>query len=283
MKDFYYILGVLPTAEDIVIRAAYRALASRYHPDKSKSSGKAETQRMQEINEAYEVLSDQLRRAKYDEERKTANDESEPFLNDGEEDSFGSDRFSDEQWTIALNYNPGLDDLERRLGRYSFRLALTYRAVLMEGKEFSKSKEIAQKLEVDFLSAFFGPNGLIREAASYLILNGFRERARELNKVVKVLGPKCDAQKVLAKLLEKQPDVLDSAIHSSRIMRLLDSLSRRHTPAIVRSIQEDLAYYAISADYEYSLFNEYWHLRVEGERHIQTPKELQLWLREVFM
>ena len=34
MKNLYQILGVLDTAEDIVIRAAYKALAQKYHPDK---------------------------------------------------------------------------------------------------------------------------------------------------------------------------------------------------------------------------------------------------------
>ena len=33
-KDYYAILGVLPTAEDFVIEAAYRALSKRYHPDR---------------------------------------------------------------------------------------------------------------------------------------------------------------------------------------------------------------------------------------------------------
>mgnify|MGYP000169682062 CR=1 FL=1 len=34
MKDYYAILGVTPQAEDVVIKAAYRALAQRYHPDR---------------------------------------------------------------------------------------------------------------------------------------------------------------------------------------------------------------------------------------------------------
>jgi len=36
MKDYYIILGVLPDAEDVVIRAAYKALVQRYHPDRFK-------------------------------------------------------------------------------------------------------------------------------------------------------------------------------------------------------------------------------------------------------
>ena len=39
-KTYYQILGVTPDAEDIVIRAAYKALSQRYHPDKFKGSAK---------------------------------------------------------------------------------------------------------------------------------------------------------------------------------------------------------------------------------------------------
>jgi curved DNA-binding protein CbpA len=38
MKDYYVILGVLPDAEDIVIKAAYKALVQRYHPDRYKGN-----------------------------------------------------------------------------------------------------------------------------------------------------------------------------------------------------------------------------------------------------
>ena len=34
MKDYYLILGVLPDAQDVVIKAAYKALVQRYHPDR---------------------------------------------------------------------------------------------------------------------------------------------------------------------------------------------------------------------------------------------------------
>jgi len=65
-KDYYAILGVLPSVEDFVIRAAYRALAQRYHPDKLPDCRATAEARMREINEAYAVLSDERLRAKYD-------------------------------------------------------------------------------------------------------------------------------------------------------------------------------------------------------------------------
>jgi len=65
-KDYYAILGVLPSVEDFVIRAAYRALAQRYHPDKLPDCRATAEARMREINEAYAILSDERLRAKYD-------------------------------------------------------------------------------------------------------------------------------------------------------------------------------------------------------------------------
>ncbi len=55
-NDLYVVLGILPDAEDVVIKAAYRALAQRYHPDRWVGDAAEAHQRMTRINEAYEVL-----------------------------------------------------------------------------------------------------------------------------------------------------------------------------------------------------------------------------------
>ena len=60
-KNYYGILGINPGAEPEVIKAAYTALARKYHPDTGGSA-----QRMKEINESYEVISDPQRKAWYD-------------------------------------------------------------------------------------------------------------------------------------------------------------------------------------------------------------------------
>lgn len=61
--DYYAVLGVAPDADERAIREAFRQLARRYHPD-VKETGSLE--RMREINEAYQVLSDPGRRRDYD-------------------------------------------------------------------------------------------------------------------------------------------------------------------------------------------------------------------------
>lgn len=63
-KNYYEVLQVSPNAEPTVIKAAYRRLAQSYHPDMTKDP--AASQRMADINEAYEVLSDPVKRSEYD-------------------------------------------------------------------------------------------------------------------------------------------------------------------------------------------------------------------------
>ncbi len=64
-KDYYKILGVDKNASEKEIRSAYRRLARKYHPDVNPGDAKAE-ERFKEINEAHEVLSDKVKRSKYD-------------------------------------------------------------------------------------------------------------------------------------------------------------------------------------------------------------------------
>jgi len=65
MDDFYKILGVERTATQDEIKKAFRKLAQKYHPDKNPGNKEAEA-RFKKISEAYDVLSDDEKRAKYD-------------------------------------------------------------------------------------------------------------------------------------------------------------------------------------------------------------------------
>ena len=64
-KDYYKVLGVARNASTDDIRKAYRKLAMQYHPDRNAGDKQAE-ERFKEINEAYQVLSDEQKRARYD-------------------------------------------------------------------------------------------------------------------------------------------------------------------------------------------------------------------------
>lgn len=64
-SDYYKLLGVPRNATDAEIKAAYRRLALRYHPDRNSGDKEAEG-RFKEINSAYQVLSDSQKRQLYD-------------------------------------------------------------------------------------------------------------------------------------------------------------------------------------------------------------------------
>ncbi len=63
--DYYNILGISKSASDAEIKKAYRKLAMKYHPDKTKGNKELED-KFKKISEAYAVLSDPEKRKQYD-------------------------------------------------------------------------------------------------------------------------------------------------------------------------------------------------------------------------
>ena len=69
MKNYYEILEVNRLASNEVIEKAYKVLVQKYHPDKQQGIAKTYCEnKMQEINEAYEVLSNPFLKEQYDSE-----------------------------------------------------------------------------------------------------------------------------------------------------------------------------------------------------------------------
>lgn len=74
MKDLYAVLGLLHTAETEVIKAAYKALAQKYHPDKHPEKKLLFTEIMTELNHAHAVLGNAKKRKEWDVSWKKFND-----------------------------------------------------------------------------------------------------------------------------------------------------------------------------------------------------------------
>ena len=64
-RDYYDVLGVNKSASPEELKSAYRKLAVKYHPDKNPGDSKAE-EKFKEASEAYHILSDDKRKANYD-------------------------------------------------------------------------------------------------------------------------------------------------------------------------------------------------------------------------
>ena len=111
MADYYATLGVAKSASADELKKAYRKLALKWHPDKHKDQDKKKAEaKFKEINQAYEVLSDQKKRQMYDQFGEAAfkggapggaGGQQEPFTYSyrtsgaGFEDIFGGGGFSD--------------------------------------------------------------------------------------------------------------------------------------------------------------------------------------------
>ncbi len=67
-KDYYKVLGVAKDASPADIKKSFRKLAKQYHPDSNANDAKA-AERFKEVSEAYDVLSDDMKRKEYDEAR----------------------------------------------------------------------------------------------------------------------------------------------------------------------------------------------------------------------
>ena len=64
-RDYYDVLGIGKDTDQDSIKSAYRKLALKYHPDRNQGDSEAE-EMFKEASEAYEILSDQEKRAVYD-------------------------------------------------------------------------------------------------------------------------------------------------------------------------------------------------------------------------
>ncbi|MCY7731365.1 DnaJ domain-containing protein, partial [Aerococcus urinaeequi] len=71
-RDYYEVLGVSKTASKDEIKKAYRKLSKKYHPDINKEADAED--KFKEISDAYEVLSDEQKRAAYDQYGHAATD-----------------------------------------------------------------------------------------------------------------------------------------------------------------------------------------------------------------
>ena len=222
-KDFYAILGVLPSAEDIVIRAAYKALAQRYHPDRFGLNGNKEEAniRMTEINDAYAVLSDMHQRKEYDQACGAGTQSSSSFFDSNYEAPPSSTDPLEKNWQVALEYYPDLQSIENRLAKIAWRLAYSYRAYLLEIKDFNKRHQLADTIEEKFLKTYFGTNSQIVDFAKILILAGNKKAALALNEAIRILGDKADASNIIIKI---RRDYAPHDTEKTELGRLLEKI-----------------------------------------------------------
>lgn len=163
VRNYYEMLGVTKNASSSEIKKAYRTLAIKYHPDRNLGN-KAAEEKFKDINEAYEVLSDQTRRVQYDQSisRKNFIDKT-GFGNLGRNNGSKTRENTVERTRVRVDsqdYRPGTTRRERvvrsRPARRDIEAKLTLG--LNEAYRGGKRKirlEDGRSLEVDMPSGMF--------------------------------------------------------------------------------------------------------------------------------
>lgn len=201
--DYYQILGVIPGAEPAVIKAAYRALASTYHPDKNADADAAE--KIKDINSAYSVLSDPIKKREYDKSRESTQhnanasefEEKTPFTNETLE----------KDWKIATEFYPSINSEFIKLAKISWRLAFAFKLQILDSQKYSDSRQLSEKLRTEYLSKYFGNDVEIINYAEQLIKYKRIDAALYLNSVITVMGKSVSIYDVRDKINKKFPNL----------------------------------------------------------------------------
>ncbi len=199
--DYYGVLGVLPDAEAIVITAAYRALAARYHPDRRTGDPQRAHTRMAEINAAYAVIGNAEKRKEYDRRRdgaRTTFDESEDEASEAFDQALHA---MEQRWEMAVSFFPELAAMRTSLAKTSHKLAFAFVTLLLETKRYSEARKLAKSLELEFLKRYFGSNEKIITFVQELIVYGRRDAVRSLNRIIDVVGSEVNPEQIIGRIV----------------------------------------------------------------------------------
>lgn len=193
--DHYQALGLARHAEPVVVKAAYRALASLYHPDRNPAPDAIE--RIQRINIAHDVLSDPVRRHAYD---ATLAGEIPPEAPHHD----GPDPLA-ERWQIAAGFFPEIRRHHARLDRLSVHMGEEFRLHLLQHQNYAEATALAHRLRTDFLTRHFGTDEALHAYAEQLVMAREIDAARFVGQIVAVLGQSVSADSVREKVEQRYP------------------------------------------------------------------------------
>jgi len=189
-KDYYSILGVLPSIEASALDAVYKALIKKFHPDVFSGDKKTAEDKTKEINEAYSVLRDPEKRKKYDAQRLN---ENKGFCSFEQNNNFEYDNSTiinqlKSDWDIVIDFIPNAEKNRIILDKLSASLSLSYQLKLIIEKLYDKHDELAKHMRSEFLKSYFGDDAYLENFAEKLIIQKNRDAANYLNNIIRVMG-----------------------------------------------------------------------------------------------
>ena len=210
MRTYYDVLGVAADTPDIVIKAAFRALAKEYHPD-VPSVEPGDTDRFIEIQTAYAVLSKPESRSEYDAELREALQQPVPAPEAGQQQPGSS--LAPVPWAPA----PSAVEIERlaaRLQLFSEALSQSFHEAYLRGECGDDPTRFAAEMEKSFFHEYFGDDSDVQALARLLLLGSRTGAALTLNQLVAggVSSPAKDVRSVLTLILDQH--LQDEALFS---------------------------------------------------------------------
>ncbi len=146
-KNYYKILGVSASAEEEEIKNAYRKLAKKWHPDKNPDNKKSEDT-FKEISEAYDVLSDVMKRKKFDDFVKASQKKTYSYSSSG-------------IYTQA-EYETEFSDFFKQFFKNKNR---------QKKRSYFKGDDIRGKITIDIKEAYSGSTRIINTSAGKIRIN----------------------------------------------------------------------------------------------------------------
>jgi DnaJ domain len=237
--DYYHILGVYPGAKADIINLSYQKLRlylSTINDDNS-------AQKLNQINEAFLILSNKETRTKYDHSRAEKIHLANNYFDTKLDPQPNNTLLIDNNWSQAINNYPQLYEIEDNLRSISWRLSTAFKLYLLNTKYFDAAKIIASQLEISFLENFFSSDKNLIDFGKMLIIHQEIPAAKELNtlvnyvsevsevkevKEVKEVNEKQTAVKIILRILDKY------ALNTCNFDNLLINAAMRLEPELVK-------------------------------------------------
>ena len=256
-KDYYGILGCTADADQAVIQAAYRALAKKYHPDANQGSNESK-EKFQEIQEAYETLSDPTKRAYYDAMRSGASGHESAPGEEPQDDTSTENAEQKKRWDTIREYFPEIEKISSKLGEISANLKQIFQTIMIESKNFKQAELIANNIEDIYLTRYFGEDKA--------------DALRDLNKTIAILGAEAPSDKIIQNLTQKydlhwmsRGDNPYSSTAQNPLTQLPDK------PAAWLAIRRLAPHYGWKEEPDF-FGNSFWHQQSETKIRCFTPE-----------